>query len=312
MHHFVYAFMYIGTVFGADQPIRLQLLDIPMCKDKLDAVVMEVEDSAYPLVEEVIPSTDPMVGLNGAHYAILVGGFPRMKGMLRKDLLAKNYPIFVEQGNALNTVADKNVKVLVVANPANTNCLTLMNACPSIPRENFSAMSRLDLNRAKGVIAKKANVAVRDVKNIIVWGNHSVTMVPDIENASIHGKSVRDMVKDDAWLETEFAPFVQTRGAKVIQKRGLSSACSAAYAAADHMRSWVQGTPEDETVSMAVCSDRNPFGVPEGLIYSFPVKTREGKWYFAEDSKVDTIRNALKITADELIKERESCMAVPV
>lgn len=234
-----------------------------------------------------------MEAFKGVQYAFLIGGFPRLKGMLRKDLIAKNTAIFSETGKAIDAVADKNIKVLVVANPANTNACVLMEHAPSIPRENFSAMTRLDANRAKSlmreVAVKKLNrdIPLEAVKNIIIWGNHSDTQFPDVNFATIEGKPARAVIGDDAYLDGEFMTTVQLRGKAVIAARGMSSACSAAKAACDHMHDWVCGTKEGEYSIMSVCSDGKHYDVPEGLIFSFPVTVKDGKWSIVEGLELD-------------------------
>lgn len=234
-----------------------------------------------------------MEAFKGVQYAFLIGGFPRLKGMLRKDLIAKNTAIFSETGKAIDAVADKNIKVLVVANPANTNARVLMEHAPSIPRENFAAMTRLDANRARSLLRETASkklghdVPLTEVKNVIIWGNHSDTQFPDVNFATVEGKPAREVVNDDAYLDGEFLTTVQLRGKAVIAARGLSSACSAAKAACDHMRDWVQGTAEGEYSVMSVCSDGKHYDVPEGLIFSFPVTVKDGKWSIVEGLELD-------------------------
>jgi malate dehydrogenase len=303
-----------GQVFGTDQPVILHLVDIEPMKQVLQGVVMEIDDGAYPLVHGVIATSNYEEGFKGIHYAFLVGGFPRKAGMERKDLLEKNRPIFVAAGEALEKYADRNVKVLVVANPANTNCLVALKHAPSIPRTNFTAMTRLDSNRAQNQIAARVGVPSVRVKNVLIWGNHSVTQVPDATFASvdIEGKesvSAPAAVNDDAWLSGEFQTTVQKRGAAVIAARGLSSAMSAANAAKDHMRDWVQGTAPGQYVSMSVITDGNPYGVAEDIIYSFPCTTRNGEWTIVRDLAVtDRVKELMKKTETELLEEKSEAL----
>uniref|UniRef100_A0A3B3RMR5 Malate dehydrogenase n=1 Tax=Paramormyrops kingsleyae TaxID=1676925 RepID=A0A3B3RMR5_9TELE len=264
-----------GDVFGKDQPIILLLLDIPPMLPVLDGVVMELQDCALPLLREVIPTAKEDVGFKDLDAAVLVGSMPRKEGMERKDLLKANVNIFKSQGAALEKYSKKTVKVLVVGNPANTNCLIAAKSAPSIPKENFSCLTRLDHNRARSQVAIRVGVPADNVKNVIIWGNHSSTQYPDVHHAkvNIQGSEVNvfDAVKDDSWLKGDFISTVQQRGAAVIKARKLSSAMSAAKAICDHMRDIWFGTPEGEFISMGVYSSGNSYGVPEDLIYSFPV-----------------------------------------
>ena len=234
-----------------------------------------------------------MEAFKGVQYAFLIGGFPRLAGMLRKDLIEKNTTIFSETGKAIDAVADKNIKVLVVANPANTNAFICMEHAPSIPRENFSAMTRLDANRARSLLRETAvkklgkDIPMEALKNVIIWGNHSDTQFPDVNFATVDGKSAREVVGDNEYLDGEFMKTVQLRGKAVIAARGLSSACSAAKAACDHMHDWVMGTKEGEYSVMSVCSDGKHYDVPEGLIFSFPVTVKDGKWSIVEGLELD-------------------------
>jgi malate dehydrogenase len=306
-----------GQVFGPDQPVILHLVDIEPMQKSLNGVVLEIEDGAYPLVEKVIATHDYAEGFAGIQAAFLVGGFPRKQGMERKELLQINKKIFVATGEALKKYADPNVKVLVVANPANTNCLVaLNNAAPAIPSENFTAMTRLDANRAQAQVAKKLGLkSSSEVSDIIIWGNHSSTQVPDAAHAKVAGqdKSAGDLIKSqaggDEWLSGEFVTTVQKRGAAIIAARGLSSAMSAANAAKDHMRDWYKGT--DGVVSMAVLSDGTHYDVAPGIVYSFPVKIdASGKYTIVDGLQLDEKTKALlKNTEKELQEEKAEAFA---
>jgi malate dehydrogenase len=268
----------------------------------LQGVVMEIEDMAYPLVEKVIATHNADEAFKDVDYAVFLGAFPRKDGMERKDLLTKNIGIFKAQGSALSQHAKQTCKIVVVGNPANTNCLTLMKYAPGIPRENFSALTRLDHNRAKAAVAIKLGLNVGDVHSTFIWGNHSSTQYPDLHQAEANGKKVIDQV-EDSWYKDTFIPLVQKRGAAVIAARGLSSAASAAKATADHVRDWVLGT--SEPISMAVLSDGNTYGVPEGLIYSFPVTCEGGKWKFVPGYSINEYsRQKMDATAKELQEEK--------
>merc|ERR1712179_29971 len=302
-----------GAVFGAEQPIILQLLDIPPMMTVLNGVTMEISDCAMPCVREVIATDDPAVAFKDIDAAFLVGAMPRKEGMERKDLLAANVKIFKVQGQAMDQYAKKSVKVLVVGNPANTNALICANFAPSIPRENFSAMTRLDQNRAQAQIAMKLGIPVKDVYNVIIWGNHSSTQFPDVKHAmaKINGQDtpVYDAIKDDAYLKGDFISTVQKRGGAVIAARKLSSAMSAAKAACDHMRSIFQGTG-DNFVSMGVFSDGS-YGTPEGVMFSFPITIKDGKWSIVQGLLMsDFAKEKLALTGKELCEEREEAMAV--
>merc|ERR1711963_862063 len=266
-----------GYVFGQDQPIILHLLDVEPAMGVLGGVVMEIQDCAMPLVKGVVPTADPAVAFKDADAAFMVGAMPRREGMERKDLLAANVRIFKVQGECLDKYAKKSVKVMVVGNPANTNALICSHYAPSIPKETFSAMTRLDQNRAASQLALKVGARVQDVRKMTIWGNHSSTQFPDAFHATINGKSVVSLINNDAWIQNEFIPIVQKRGAAVIAARKLSSAMSAAKAACDHMKSWVQGTPVDDWVSMGVFSDGS-YSTPKGVMFSFPVTCSGGKW----------------------------------
>ena len=263
-----------GDMLGKDQPIVLQLLEIPPAMKALEGVVMELADGAFPLLHGVEISDDANVAFRDADVAMLVGSRPRGPGMERKDLLEANGAIFTVQGKALDAVAKRDVKVLVVGNPANTNALIAMHNAPGLPRENFTAMTRLDHNRALSQLAQRAEAPVADVKRMIIWGNHSSTQVPDLEHATVAGRDATEIV-DRGWVAESFIPTVQKRGAAIIEARGASSAASAANAAIDHVHDWLLGTPDGDWVSMAIPS-RGDYGVAEGVMYSFPVTCRDG------------------------------------
>lgn len=297
-----------GTVFGPNQPINLHLLDIPVMMNVLGGVVMELEDLALPLLRKVVPTADPAVAFNNVAAAFLVGAMPRKEGMERKDLLAANVKIFKVQGEALDKYAQKNVKVLVVGNPANTNALICSHYAPSIPKENFTAMTRLDQNRAQAALAARLNVQVDQVKNVFIWGNHSSTQFPDASHATVNTqggvKKVPEAVNDDKWLNTTFIETIQKRGAAVIAARKMSSAMSAAKAAGDHMRDWWLGTKPNEWVSMGVLSDGS-YGIPKDVVFSFPVAIENGKYKIVQGLTIsDFARSKLTITAKELEEER--------
>jgi len=301
-----------GDVFGKDQSLELQLLDIEPMMPVLEGVVMELQDCAIPLVKNIVSTHDPMVAFKDVDAAFMVGAMPRREGMERKDLLKANVKIFEVQGKALDAVAKKTVKVLVVGNPANTNACILSRNAPSIPKENFSCMTRLDQNRAQAQIASRLGVSNDMVKNVIIWGNHSSTQFPDVAHATVNLKgnviSVREAVKDDAYLKNEFIKTVQTRGAAVIKARKLSSAMSAAKAACDHMRDWFLGVPENCWVSMGVISDGS-YGIPEGIMYSFPVSISKGNVTIVQGLPIDDFaREKMDITAKELCEELETAV----
>jgi len=295
-----------GDLFGPDQPVILHLLDIAPMQEALSGVVFELQDCAYPLLRGIVATTSVQEAFTDIDYCLMVGAFPRREGMERKDLLKINTGIFKEQGKALDTWAKKTVKVLVVGNPANSNCLVAQLSAPSIPKENFSALTRLDHNRAKAQIALRLNVPSNTVHNTFIWGNHSSTQYPDVNHAYIGSSSntVRSAINDDAWLNGEFIKIVQQRGAAIIKARKLSSAGSAAKAIVDHIRDWVHGSG-DEIISMAVSSDGNPYGVAEGLIFSFPVRTKGGKWEIVPGFNIDDFsRKLLDATTTELQEEK--------
>ncbi len=294
-----------GAMLGDDQPVILQLLDITPAMEALDGVKMELEDCAFPLLADIVCTDDPNVGFKDADYALLVGARPRGPGMERKDLLEANAAIFSVQGKAINDHASKNIKVLVVGNPANTNALITQRNAPDIDPRNFTAMTRLDHNRAVTQIAQKTGTTVNDVSNMTIWGNHSATQYPDLFNARVNGKPAIGLV-DQAWYEEDFIPTVQQRGAAIIKARGASSAASAANAAIGHMRSWALGTAGDDWVSMGVCSDGS-YGVAEGLIYSFPCRCANGDWSIVQGVEVGEFSQAkMSATEQELTEERDA------
>ncbi|XP_041780217.1 malate dehydrogenase, cytoplasmic [Anopheles merus] len=312
-----YSLLYMvakGDVFGPNQPLILHLLDIPPMMGVLEGVVMELDDCALPLLVRVVPTADPAVAFKDVDAAFLVGAMPRKQGMERKDLLSANVKIFKVQGEALDKYAKKDVKVLVVGNPANTNALVCSHYAPSIPKANFTAMTRLDQNRAQAQIAGRLGVGITKVKNVIIWGNHSATQVPDARNASVEvdgaTKTVPEAVADDEFLKQQFLETVQKRGAAVIAARKMSSAMSAAKAASDHMRDWFAGTRDGEYVSMGVISDGS-YGAPKDIVFSFPVQIQNRQWKIVQGLSVDEFtRSKLDITAKELLEEKEEAMAV--
>lgn len=296
-----------GDMLGYDQPIALHILELPVALQALEGVKMELEDSAFPLLKEIHIGTDPMEIFKGVHYALLVGSKPRGPGMERGDLLNDNGKIFIEQGRALNAVADPNVKVLVVGNPCNTNCLIAMAHAPKIPRENFHAMTRLDQNRAVALIAQKAKVDVADITHLAVWGNHSSTQVPDFVNARVKGKPCPEMIKDKTWLEGDFFNTVQKRGAAIIAARGKSSAASAANAAIDAIKAIVTPTPQGQWFSSAIFSGNNPYGIDKNLIFSFPCRSKgNGDCEIVPNVPWnDLLKQKIKLSEKELIEERQ-------
>lgn len=294
-----------GAMLGENQPVILQMLDIAPAMDALNGVKMELEDCAFPLLEGIVCTDDPDVGFKDADYALLVGARPRGPGMERKDLLEANAAIFSVQGKAINDHASKNIKVLVVGNPANTNALITQRNAPDINPRNFTAMMRLDHNRAKTQIAQKTGTTVNDVSQMTVWGNHSATQYPDLFNTLVNGKAAIELVEQD-WYENEFIPTVQQRGAAIIKARGASSAASAANAAIGHVRSWALGTDGDDWVSMGVYSDGS-YGITEGLIYSFPCRCSDGEWTIVQGLEVsDFSQGRMDATQQELTEERDA------
>jgi malate dehydrogenase len=293
-----------GIMLGTDQPVILHMLDIAPAAESLNGVKMELTDAAFPLLKGVVATTDVAVACKDVNIAVMVGGFPRKEGMERKDVMSKNVSIYKAQASALEEHAAKDVKVLVVANPANTNALILKEFAPSIPEKNISCLTRLDHNRALGQIAERLDVPVSTVKNVIIWGNHSSSQYPDVNHAVVGGKPVRAAVADDAYLDGEFIKVVQQRGAAIIKARKLSSALSAASSACDHIRDWVLGTPKGTFVSMGVYSDGS-YNVPAGIIYSYPVTCANGEWTIVQGLTIDEKSRAkLDATADELVEEK--------
>lgn len=293
-----------GEMLGKDQPVILQLLEIPDDKAQkaLKGVIMELQDCAFPLLADIVATGDPLVAFKDADYALLVGSRPRGPGMERAELLSINGQIFIAQGNALDKVANRQVKVLVVGNPANTNAYITMKSAPSLPRENFTAMLRLDHNRAASQIAAKIGKAVGDIEKLTVWGNHSPTMYADYRFATVDGKNVKDLINDQVWNADVFLPTVGKRGAAIIEARGLSSAASAANAAIDHMRDWALGS-HGKWVTMGVPSN-GEYGIPKDVVFGFPVTTENGKYKIVEGLSIDAfsqerIDKTLKELTDE-------------
>lgn len=296
-----------GALFGPEQPVILQIYDLPQMQSALRGVVMELHDCAFPLVKEIIATDVLSTVLSDVQYAFFVGSKPRGPGMERADLLRQNGEIFVKAGEDLNKHAHKDCKVLVVGNPVNTNCLIAMHHAPSLPKENFTAMMRLDHNRALAQVGMHLNCQVKDIAKMAVWGNHSPTMYPDLNNAEAHGKSVKEQV-EDKWVINEFIPVVQQRGSAIIQARKASSAASAASAAIDHMRDWALGS-NGEWVSMGVPSElyNGAYGIPSGIVFSYPMTCDNGKYELVKGLELgDFSKEKLKITIDELVKEKES------
>jgi len=292
-----------GSMLGPDQPVILQLLEIPPAMGALEGVVMELNDCAFPLLAGVVTSDDPEVAFKDSDYALLVGARPRGPGMERKDLLEANAAIFSVQGQAINKVASRDIKVLVVGNPANTNALIASANAPDIDKSQFTAMTRLDHNRALSQLAEKVDVHTTDIKRMTIWGNHSNTQYPDISNATVNGKAASELV-DQSWLESDFIPTVQERGAAIIKARGASSAASAGSAAVDHMRTWALGTDEGDWVSMAIPSDGS-YGIEPGVMYSYPVTCANGNYEIVQGLEIsDFSRERMNITEQELREER--------
>ena len=292
-----------GEMLGKDQPVILQLLEITPALDALKGVIMELEDCAFPLVQQMIPTDDPNVAFKDADYALLVGSRPRAKGMERKELIEANAAIFSVQGKALSDNASPAVKILVVGNPANTNSLIAQRNAPNLDPRQFTAMTRLDHNRAEAQLAAKTGEHVTYVDNLCIWGNHSATQYPDLHRATVNGKAALDLV-DTEWYENSFIPTVQQRGAAIIEARGASSAASAANAAIDHMRTWALGS-DGKVTSMAVYSDGS-YGVEKGLIYSFPVVCAEGDWQIVQGIDINAFsQERMDTTEAELCEERD-------
>ncbi len=299
-----------GALLGEDQPVELRLLEITPALKALEGVVMELDDCAFPLLSKVEIGDDPRKVFDGVNAAMLVGARPRTAGMERGDLLSANGAIFTAQGKALNEVAADDVHICVTGNPANTNALICMDNAPDIPRQQFSALTRLDHNRAISQLAKKLGVAVADIKKMTIWGNHSSTQFPDIYHAEVAGRNAAEAVGDQEWIADSFIPTVAKRGAAVIEARGASSAASAANATVEHMHDWLLGTPTGDWVSMSVVSDGS-YGVPEGLMSSFPVTCQEGRYTIVPGLELDDFSRA-KIDASvaELVDEREAVSAL--
>ncbi|MEO6627023.1 MAG: malate dehydrogenase [Aquihabitans sp.] len=295
-----------GAVLGPDIPVILQLLEITPAMGALDGVAMELDDCAFPLLAGVVKTDDANLAFGDADIAFLVGSRPRTAGMERADLLAANGAIFTSQGKALSDSAKKDAKILVVGNPANTNSLIALNNAPDLDPRQFTAMTRLDHNRAMAQLAAKTGTTVNDITKMTIWGNHSATQYPDLFHAEVNGKNAAEAVGDQDWLENTFIPTVQKRGAAIIEARGASSAASAANAAADHVRTWVSGTADGDWVSMAVPSDGS-YGVPEGLMSSFPCTTKNGQWEIVQGLEIDDFSRArIDASVAELAEERDA------
>ena len=295
-----------GAMLGPDTPVQLHLLEITPAMKALDGVVMELDDCAFPLLSDVITGDDAGTVFDGVNIALLVGARPRTKGMERADLLQANGAIFTVQGRALAEHAADDLRVLVPGNPANTNALIALTNAHGVPAERFTAMMRLDHNRAKGQLARKTGAAIDDITKIVVWGNHSATQYPDITHALIGDRAASEVMTDQSWLVDDFIPTVQKRGAAIIEARGASSAASAASAAVDHVHDWVLGTPDDDWVSMGVPSDGS-YGVPEGLVSSFPCVCRDGKWEIVQGLEIDEFsRPRIDASVAELVAERDA------
>jgi malate dehydrogenase len=294
-----------GEMLGADQPVYLQLLEITPALNALKGVVMELNDCAYPLLQGVTVTDDPNVAFKDANVAMLVGAKPRGKGMERGDLLAENGKIFGPQGRALNEHASRDVRVLVIGNPANTNCLIAMKSAPDLDPRQFTAMMRLDHNRAISQVAEKTGAAVTDIRKVTIWGNHSATQYPDLNHATVAGTPAMEQL-DQGWVRDEFIPRVQKRGAEIIEARGLSSAASAAYAGLDHVRDWVHGSADGDWVSMGIASDGS-YGIAEGLIYSYPCVCHDGRYEIVQGLDIDDFsRGKMDATRAELEDERDA------
>ena len=295
-----------GQLLGPDTAVELRLLEITPAMQALEGVVMELDDSAFPLLESIETSDDPNFAFDGANVALLVGARPRTKGMERADLLEANGGIFKPQGQAINDHAAADVRVLVVGNPCNTNCLIAMSHAPDVPRERFTSMMRLDHNRAKAQLAKKVGAHARDVHRMTVWGNHSTTQYPDISHALVGDRPATELETGRSWIEDEFIPTVAKRGAAIIEARGASSAKSAASAAIDHVHDWVLGTPEGDWVSMGIPSDGS-YGIDQGIICGFPCTCSGGEWQIVQGLEIDDFsRERIDASVDELKSERDA------
>ncbi|MEU4446622.1 malate dehydrogenase [Actinosynnema sp. NPDC050801] len=299
-----------GHLLGPDVPVRLRLLEIPQAVKAAEGTAMELDDCAFPLLSGIDITDDAKTAFDGVNVALLVGARPRTKGMERGDLLEANGGIFKPQGEAINAGAADDVRVLVVGNPANTNALIAQQHAPDVPAGRFTAMTRLDHNRALSQLAKKLGVSVTDIKKLTIWGNHSATQYPDLFHAEVNGRNAAEAVNDQAWLENEFIPTVAKRGAAIIEARGASSAASAANAAIDHVHDWVNGTAEGDWVSMAIPSDGS-YGVPEGIISSFPVTVTNGEYSIVQGLEIDDFSRArIDASAAELVEERDAVKAL--
>ncbi|MFC5057720.1 malate dehydrogenase [Saccharothrix xinjiangensis] len=299
-----------GQLLGADVPVRLRLLEIPQAVKAAEGTAMELDDCAFPLLSGIDITDDAKTAFDGVSVALLVGARPRSKGMERGDLLEANGGIFKPQGEAINAGAADDVRVLVVGNPANTNALIAQRHAPDVPAERFTAMTRLDHNRALSQLAKKLGVPVTGIRKMTIWGNHSATQYPDLFRAEVNGRVAAEAVNDQRWLEDDFIPTVAKRGAAIIEARGASSAASAANAAIDHVYDWVNGTAEGDWVSMAVPSDGS-YGVPEGLISSFPVTVEDGKYSIVQGLEIDEFSRArIDASVAELVEERDAVQAL--
>jgi len=299
-----------GGIYGPNQPVILHCLEITPVLKSLDGIVMELNDCAYPLLKGVVATDSAEVAFKDIDAVLFVGAFPRKPGMERKDLISKNASIFSEQGKILDKIAKKDVKVLVVGNPANTNCLIVKKSAPSIPKENFSCLTRLDHNRAKYQLAEKAKVSASEVKNPIIWGNHSSTQYPDYRFATISGKPAPSVINDPEWAKDAFVKTVQQRGAVIMSARGVSSALSAAHAIIDHMHDWVHGTREGEWVSMGVLADGS-YGIKDEIIFSYPVRVKNGKYEIVQGLELDDFsRQMLEATRKELAEEMTMALEV--
>jgi len=295
-----------GDMLGLDQPINLKLIDIEPAMNSLKGVKFELEDCAFPLINSITTTFDLNVGFEECDYALLIGAKPRMKGMERKDLLKDNGRIFKPQGKAINAVANKNIKILVVGNPANTNALIAMHNAPSINPKQFTSMMRLDHDRSLAQVANKYKTSVNEVKKVIVWGNHSNTQVPDLSYSEVCGKNIKEII-NEPWYTNDFIPRVQNRGAEIIEARGLSSAASAANAAITHMRDWALGA--NDWLSIGQISNDNPFGISDNLMFSFPSICKNGSYEFIKNINMsEKLNDYIKVTEQELIQERDSVL----
>lgn len=293
-----------GDLFGPQQPVILQMLEITPAMKALEGVAMELVDCAFPLLADMVLTDDANRAFEGTNWALLVGARPRSKGMERKDLLSANGAIFTVQGKAINDNAASDVRILVVGNPANTNCLIAQRSAPDVPAERFTAMTRLDHNRARYQLAQKAEVPVTAVSKVTIWGNHSATQYPDAYHAEINGAPAAAVIDDDAWIKNTFIPDVQKRGAAIIEARGQSSAASAANAAINHVQSWYNGTPEGDWVSMAIPS-QGAYGAPEGVVFGYPVTVKNGKYSIVEGLQLSEFdKQMIRQTGEELVEER--------